>query len=277
MNILNEAALLAARKGRSAVTNQDTLEACDKVRYGKERKSLELDQKEKVHTAYHESGHAIVGLTVEHGDPVEKVTIIPRGFSLGATHFVPEKNKLSYWRKELIDRLAVLMGGRVAEDIFVGDISSGAQMDISQATKLARSMVCQWGMTESLGPVAYDERLDDGPYMMPGQSSKSYSDETAKQIDAEVRKLLDQANAYAVKIINEKKDKMQLMTDMLIEFEVLDKEDVHAIMDGKWDAEKKREKLKAMSEANRKVPPPPPKREEPAKGGDGIHPSPQQI
>ncbi|MCB1081069.1 MAG: ATP-dependent zinc metalloprotease FtsH, partial [Chlamydiia bacterium] len=277
MNILNEAALLSARKGRSAVANQDTLEACDKVRYGKERKSLELDQKEKVHTAYHESGHAIVGLTVEHGDPVEKVTIIPRGFSLGATHFVPEKNKLSYWRKELIDRLAVLMGGRVAEDIFVGDISSGAQVDISQATKLARSMVCQWGMTESLGPVAYDERLDDGPYMMPGQSSKSYSDETAKQIDAEVRKLLDQANAYAVKIINEKKDKMQLMTDMLIEFEVLDKEDVHAIMDGKWDAEKKREKLKAMSEANRKVPPPPPKREEPAKGGDGIHPSPQQI
>lgn len=277
MNVLNEAALLAARKGRSAVTGQDTIEACDKVRYGKERKSLELDQKEKLHTAYHESGHAIVGLTVEHGDPVEKVTIIPRGFSLGATHFVPEKNKLSYWRKELIDRLAVLMGGRVAEDKFVGDISSGAQMDISQATKLARSMVCQWGMTDSLGPVAYDERSEEGQYMIPGQNSKSYSDETAKQIDAEVRNLLDQANEYAVKIIEEKKDEMQLMTDMLIEFEVLDKEDVHAIMDGTWDAEKKRDKLKAMSDANRKVPPPPPKREEPAKGGDDTDPTPQQV
>ena len=276
MNILNEAALLAARKGRSAVTGQDTLEACDKVRFGKERKSLELDQKEKLNTAYHESGHAIVGLTVEHADPVEKVTIIPRGFSLGATHFVPVKNKLSYWRKELIDRLAVLMGGRVAEDMFVDDVSSGAQMDISQATKLARSMVCQWGMTDSLGPVTYDESSEEGVYMMPGQSTKNYSDETAKQIDAEVRKLLDQANDYASKIISEKKDKLQLMTDMLMEFEVLDKEDVLAIMDGSWDSEKKREKLKAMIEANRKSPPPPPKREEPTQGDD-INPSPQQI
>jgi len=277
MNILNESALLAARKGRSAVTGPDTLEACDKVRYGKERRSLELDQKEKLHTAYHESGHAIVGLTVEHGDPVEKVTIIPRGFSLGATHFVPVKNKLSYWRKELIDRLAVLMGGRVSEGMFVDDISSGAQMDISQATKLARSMVCQWGMTDSLGPVAYDERSEDGVYMMPGQSSKSYSDETAKQIDEEVRKLLDQANSFATKIITEKRDKLQLMTDMLMEFETLDKEDVNAIIDDKWDPEKKREKIKAMSDANRKVPPPPPKREETVQGTDDIDPTPQQV
>lgn len=280
MNILNEAALLAARKGRSAVTRDDTLEACDKVRYGKERKSLELDQKEKEHTAYHESGHAIVGLCVDHADPVEKVTIIPRGFSLGATHFVPEKNKLSYWRKELVDRLAVLMGGRIAEDIFVGDFSSGAQMDISQATKLARSMVCQWGMNDTLGPVAYDERNEDGQYMMPGQSSKSYSDETAQQIDIEVRKLLDQANDQARQIILDNKDKMQLMTDMLMEFETLDKEDVHAIMDGSWDAEKKRQKLKEMSEAHRKEPPPPPEKkpEASSRHGDGdINPTPQQI
>ncbi len=276
MNILNEAALLAARKGRSAVTHQDTLDACDKVRYGKERRSLELDEKEKLHTAFHESGHAVVGLTVERGDPIEKVTIIPRGFSLGATHFVPEKNKVSYWRKELIDRLAVLMGGRVAENLFVGDISSGAQMDISQATKLARSMVCQWGMNNALGPVAYDERSDDGGYMMSGQSSKNYSEETAKQIDSEVRSLLEEANAFANKILDEKKDKVQLMTDMLIEFESLDKEDVHAIMDGSWDAEKKREKLKAMVEAHRKVPPPPPSDdEEVSKKGEDLGPAPQ--
>jgi len=277
MNILNEAALLAARKGRSAVTREDTLEACDKVRYGKERKSLELDQKEKVHTAYHESGHAIVGLSVDHGDPVEKVTIIPRGFSLGATHFVPEKNKLSYWRKELIDRLAVLMGGRIAEDIFVGDFSSGAQMDISQATKLARSMVCQWGMNEALGPVAYDENGEEGSYMVPGSSSKTYSDETAKEIDKEVRKLLDQANGRARQILVDNKDKVQLMTDMLMEFETLDKEDVHAIMDGKWDTEKKRQKLKEMSEAHRKEPPPPPPRRSERKSSGDIDPSPQQV
>lgn len=279
MNILNESALLAARKGRSAVTQSDTLEACDKVKYGKERRSLELDQKEKEHTAFHESGHAIVGLSVAKGDPVEKVTIIPRGFSLGATHFVPEKNRTSYWRKELIDRLAVLMGGRVAEGQFVGDISSGAQMDISQATKLARSMVCQWGMNDSLGPVDYDERGEEGSYMMPGQSSKNYSEETAKQIDAEVRKLLEEANTYASKILIEKKDKVQLMTDMLMEFESLDKADVLAIMDGSWDAEKKREKLKAITDAHRKVPPPPPSQQQPEEEskGDDIGPAPQGV
>lgn len=274
MNILNEAALLAARKGRTAVTQADTIEACDKVKYGKERRSLEMGEKEKIHTAYHESGHAIVGLVVDSGDPVEKVTIIPRGFSLGATHFVPEKNKLSYWRKELIDRLAVLMGGRVAEDIFVGDISSGAQMDISQATKLARSMVCQWGMNESLGPVAYDEREEGNYAGMPGQSAKNYSEETGKQIDSEVRRLLEEANTRAVEIITDNKEKMQLMTDMLIEFETLDKEDVHAIMDGSWDPEKKRSKLKAIQEAHRKEPPPPPKRDE---GIDPINPEPQGV
>ena len=277
MNILNESALLAARKGRSAVTREDALEACDKVRYGKERKSLELDQKEKLHTAYHESGHAIVGLRVKHGDPVEKVTIIPRGFSLGATHFVPEKNKLSYWRKELVDRLAVLMGGRIAEDIFVGDFSSGAQMDISQATKLARSMVCQWGMNDALGPVAYDENGEEGSYMIPGSSSKTYSDETAKQIDDEVRKLLDQANDQARQIIMDNKDKVQLMTDMLMEFETLDKEDVHLILDGQWDPEKKRQKLKEMSEAGRKEPSSPPKHQTETRSGGGVDPAPQQV
>ena len=139
------------------------------MRYGKERRSLEIDENEKRTTAYHESGHAIVALVVKHADPVDKVTIIPRGLSLGATHFMPKKNRLSYWKKELIDQLAVLMGGRAAEEIFVGDISSGAQMDITQATRLARSMVCEWGMSESLGTVAYDERNDSGAYLgMPG-------------------------------------------------------------------------------------------------------------
>ncbi|MDE3048214.1 MAG: ATP-dependent zinc metalloprotease FtsH, partial [Verrucomicrobiota bacterium] len=133
-NILNEAALLAARVGRSAVTSAEVREAADKVRYGKERRSLEMDQNEKLTTAYHESGHAIAGLIVKYSDPVDKVTIIPRGFSLGATHFMPTKNRLSYWKKEVLDKLVVLMGGRAAEEIFVQDMSSGAQHDIMQAT-----------------------------------------------------------------------------------------------------------------------------------------------
>ena len=180
MNILNESALLAARKGRKAVTLEDTLEASDKVRFGKQRLSLDISEEAKRTTAYHESGHAVVGLVVEHGDPVEKVTIIPRGPSLGATHFVPKQNRMNYWKRELIDQLAVLMGGRIAEDIFVHDLSSGAQMDITQATKLARSMVCEWGMTDALGTVAYDERSDSGQYLVQGYSEKNYSEETAK-------------------------------------------------------------------------------------------------
>ena len=243
-NILNEAALLAARRGRSCVTNSEAMEACDKVRYGKERKSLELDLQEKKTTAFHESGHAIVALCVKYSDPVDKVTIIPRGLSLGATHFMPKKNRVSYWKKELIDQLAVLMGGRVAEEIFVGDVSSGAQMDISQATKLTRSMICEWGMG-SLGTVAYDERSEAGQYLgTSGYQDKSYSEETARQIDHEVRKFIEDAHVKAIEIIQQNKEKLQLMTDMLMEFETLDREDVLDIMSGSWDAEKKRKKLK---------------------------------
>lgn len=274
MNILNEAALLAARRGRSAVTGPEALEACDKVRYGKERRSLELGEKDRLHTAYHESGHAIVGLLVEFSDPVEKVTIVPRGMSLGATHFVPKTNKVSYWRKELLDKLAVLMGGRIAEDIFIGDFSSGAQMDITQATSLARAMVCEWGMTDALGAVSYEEHQSEGQYFMPGGSSKKYSEETAKNIDDEVRKLLDTANKRATQIITDNKEKVQLMTDMLLEFEMLDNEDVKAIAGGTWNTEEKRKKIEMATNSNRKTPPPPPKDMEPDKG---IESTPQSV
>jgi cell division protease FtsH len=259
-NILNEAALLAAGKGRSAVTQIEANEACDKVRYGKERRSLEIDEQEKRTTAIHESGHAIVALCVEHSDPVDKVTIIPRGLSLGATHFMPKKNRLSYWRKEIIDQLAVLMGGRVAEELFVGDISSGAQMDISQATRLVRSMVCEWGMTDALGAVAYDERSEQGQYLGMNQpSEKNYSEETARQIDSEVRRLLDEAHKQATNVIESNRDKLLLMTDSLMEFETLDRKDVDAIIDGSWDADEKRKRLKMDADRARKPPPPPPK------------------
>lgn len=260
-NILNEAALLAARKGRTAVTAQETVEARDKVLYGKERRSLEIDENEKRTTAYHESGHALVGLVVKHADPVDKVTIIPRGLSLGSTMFLPKKNRVSYWKNELIDQLAVLMGGRVAEEVFVGDVSSGARQDIESATQLARSMVCEWGMSDRLGTVAYDEKSDSGYLGMSGHHEKKYSEETAKAIDEEVRKILDDAHTNATKIIMEHREQVELMAQMLIEFETLDSVDITEILEGKWNMEEKRSRLKTADELHKKPsvkPPEPP-------------------
>ncbi len=259
-NMLNESALIAARKNKTAVSNEDAREACDKVRYGKERRSLEIDAKEKRLTAIHESGHAVVGLVVENGDLVDKVTIIPRGMSLGATHFMPKKNRTNYWKKEIVDQLAVLMGGRVAEELYAGDVSSGAQMDIQQATGLARNMICRWGMSDELGLVAYEEQNEANQYLGGMGMDRNYSEATAKNIDEAVKKLLQEAHDQAVTIIKTNESKILLMTDMLMEFETLDKEDMKAIMEDKWDAEEKRKKLKFDADQNvRKEPPPPPK------------------
>jgi cell division protease FtsH len=275
-NVLNEAALLAARKGRSAVTSSEAKEACDKVRYGKERRSLEMDEKEKLTTAFHESGHAITGLIVKHSDPVDKVTIIPRGFSLGATHFMPQKNRLSYWKKEVLDQLIVLMGGRAAEEIFVQDMSSGAQHDIMQATKMARAMVCEWGMSDTLGTVSYDEKTESGQYLgMQSYQEKSYSDETARAIDKEVRSLIDEALKKALIILEENRDKVQLMTDMLMEFETLDATDVKDIMAGTWNPDTKRGRLKAADDLQMIKPPPPPPLPAKESSSQGSDPNPQ--
>ena len=252
-NLLNEAALLAARRSRIAVTMQECVEARDKVLYGKERRSMEMDEKEKLATAYHESGHAIVGLLSERSDPVDKVTIIPRGMSLGATHFLPEKNRVGYWKKELHERLAVLMGGRAAEEIFVGDIGSGAQQDIQQATSLARSMVTQWGMSDDLGAVAYAERSEQGRYLGGAASQDmNYSDRTAEAIDKEVKDILDRACKTAFDLLEEHRDKVQLMTDMLMEFETLDQEDCKLIIKGEWNLEGKLARIKADEERKKK-------------------------
>lgn len=263
-NILNEAALLAARRGRSAVTAQETSEACDKVRYGKERKSLEVGESEKKTTAYHEAGHAIVALKVKHSDKVDKVTVIPRGMSLGATHFMPLKNRLGYWKQEALDKLAILMGGRAAEELFVHDMSSGAQGDIMQATKLARSMVCEWGMTQDLGLVAYDERSEGGQYLgAQNYQERTYSEETAKVIDKLVKDLIEQGHKRALDILNAESDKVQLMTDMLMKYETLDSQDVIDIMAGTFSVEGKEAKLKEQAELHKKTPPPLPSQNAP--------------
>lgn len=254
-NLLNEAALLAARKDRSMVTADEVNEARDKVLYGKERRSMELDKEEKWTTAIHESGHAVVGLLVEKGDPVDKVTIIPRGRSLGATHFLPEKNKVSYWRKEVVDQLAVLMGGRCAEEIFLKDFSSGASQDIEQATRLARMMVCKWGMSELLGKVAYEESEANQYLGGPSFRDKRYSEQTAQLIDAEVKRLIEEAYERAKELLTEHKKEVQLMSEMLMEFETLDKEDVREIvLDHTWDPERKKVRLATASHAF-KLPP----------------------
>lgn len=254
-NILNEAALIAARANRKAVTSTETREACDKVRFGKERRSLEMDEDEKWTTAVHESGHTIVGLKVEHSDPIDKVTIIPRGFSLGATHFMPKKNRLSYWRKEAIDQLAVLMGGRAAEEAFIGDICSGAKQDISQATNLARAMVCEWGMSDNIGLVAFEEQSESGQYLgLQGYHEKKYSENTAQKIDEEINRLIEDGHKQAQKIVKENKEKTELMAKMLMEFETLDAQDIDEIMKGTWNVETKRQRIKEADELHRKDP-----------------------
>lgn len=254
-NILNESALLAARRDKTAVTQSEITEARDKVLYGKERRSMELDEGEKRTTAYHEAGHTIVSVAVEHGDPVDKVTIIPRGMSLGATMFLPKKNRVSYWKKEILDQLAVLMGGRCAEEIFVGDISSGARQDIDQATQLARSMVCEWGMSDKLGLVSYDVPSGSGQYLgMNGYQEKKYSDETAQSIDAEVREILNIAHERALKIIEERREQLELLTEMLMEFETLDADDIKKIANNQWDIDEKRKRLKLADDLQKKKP-----------------------
>ncbi|HRD55078.1 MAG TPA: AAA family ATPase, partial [Parachlamydiaceae bacterium] len=249
-NLLNEAALLAARRGRLAVTSQEVSEARDKVLYGKERRSLEIDASEKRTTAFHEAGHTIVSMFVDHADPIDKVTIIPRGLSLGSTMFLPKKNRVSYWKKELVDQLAVLMGGRVAEEIFVADISSGARQDIEKATSIARSMVCEWGMSEKLGAVAYDKSSQSQQY--GGSDKKEYSEVTAREIDAEVREILDQAHDRALEIVKDKAKEVELITEMLIEFETLDFKDIEDIVKGDWDKEEKKLRLKKADELHKK-------------------------
>src|SRR6266550_2039694 len=190
-NVINEAALLAARRNLKGITLSELEEARDKVRWGKERRSLALSEKEKTNTAYHEAGHALLLELLEHTEPLHKVTIIPRGPSLGSTMWLPEEDKYNMRKKELVDSLCVTMGGRVAEEIIFGDVTSGARGDIKQATAMARKMVCEWGMSERMGMVEYGEHED---YVFLGRDisrARDYSEATAEQIDQEVRRLID--------------------------------------------------------------------------------------
>jgi cell division protease FtsH len=222
-NLINEAALLAARKGIKAVTLAEMEEARDKVRWGRERRSMALSEEDKLKTAYHEAGHAILNEVIEHTDPLHKVTIIPRGPSLGSTMFLPEGDRFSYHKKEMLAQLVVLMGGRVAEAIMLDDVASGASGDIHMATSLARRMVCEWGMSDKMGMIEYGDGGSAGFLAKDMMNhSNNYSEATAQQIDAEIKRFIDESYAVAQKELRERKNLLELIAQALMEFETLD-------------------------------------------------------
>ena len=251
-NVINEAALIAARKALKAITFAELEEARDKVRWGRERRSLAMSEREKISTAWHEAGHALVNVLLEHTHPLHKVTIIPRANFLGATMYLPEGDKYSTQRKEALDLLAVTAAGRVAEELFTKDISNGAAGDIKQMTRLARRMVCEWGMSDKLGMVEYGEHEDHVFLARDMSRSRDYSEATAQEIDREVRKLVDDAYERAKKLILEHRHVIEAIAGALLEYETLDAAQIREILEhGKLLNPPSREK------APPPIPPPP--------------------
>ncbi|MEM9810679.1 MAG: ATP-dependent zinc metalloprotease FtsH, partial [Pseudomonadota bacterium] len=234
-NLVNEAALLAARRSKRIVTNQEFEDAKDKIMMGAERRSTVMTQKEKELTAYHEAGHAIVALNVPSTDPVHKATIIPRGRALGMVMQLPERDKFSMSKQEMTSRLAILMGGRVAEEIKFGKehVTSGASSDIEQATKIAKAMVTQYGLSDELGPVAYAE--DQGEVFLGQQIARSgaISPDTAKTIEDLIRSLIDEAYQTAHRILGrDQNEDWVKLSEGLLEYETLTGEEIKALLRG---------------------------------------------
>lgn len=233
-NLVNEAALLAARKNKRKVTSKDFDDAKDKVMMGNERKSMAMDEQEKLLTAYHEAGHAICSLHVPETDPIHKATIIPRGRALGMVQQLPEKDQYSYSRAKMLSRLIITMGGRAAEEIKFGydKVTSGASSDIAAATKLARAMVTEWGMSDKLGPVLYVENSEEVFLGKSVTQNKNMSEETARVIDAEIKRLVCEGHEAALKILNDKKEEWERLAQALLEYETLSGEEIQALMRG---------------------------------------------
>jgi cell division protease FtsH len=234
-NLVNEAALFAARGNSRAVTMDHFERAKDKIMMGSERKSMLMSDAEKKLTAYHEAGHAIVGRLVPDHDPVYKVTIIPRGRALGVTMYLPESDRYSFSKENIQSRLCSLYGGRVAEELIFGadKVTTGAQSDIERATKMARNMVTKWGLSDRLGPIAYSEDEDEVFLGRSVTQHKHVSDDTARQIDEEVRKILDTAYERSKQLLNSNMDKLHTMASALLQYETIDGEQITAIMEGR--------------------------------------------
>jgi cell division protease FtsH len=233
-NLVNEAALFAARANKRMVSMEEFEKAKDKILMGAERRSMVMSEKEKLNTAYHEAGHAIVGRLVPEHDPVYKVSIIPRGRALGVTMYLPEEDRYSQSKRGLESSICSLYGGRLAEEMTLGfdGVTTGASNDIERATKLARAMVTKWGLSEKLGPLAYEE--EEGEVFLGKQMSqrKSMSEQTAEEIDREVRAIIDSCYGRAKQILEDNRDKLDLMAEALMQYETIDANQIEDIMTG---------------------------------------------
>jgi cell division protease FtsH len=241
-NLVNESALYAARSNRDRVQIQDFESAKDKVFMGPERKSMIMSDKEKRNTAVHEAGHALVGKLLPGCDPVHKVSIIPRGQALGVTWSLPEEDKVNWYKKKMMDDLCMMLGGRIAEELVFGELSSGAANDIERVTKMARAMVMRWGMSEKLGPLSFGEREGEVFLGRDFSSRPDYSEETSRQIDTEVRGIVMGSYERSKRLLSENMESLKRIADALVEYETIDGPDLDILIGG--------------SELSREKPPP---------------------
>jgi len=270
-NLLNEAALLAARSNKKSIGMVELEEARDKVRWGRERRSLAMTDEDKKITAWHEAGHAIINVLLEKCHPLHKVTIIPRGQALGATMSLPKEDVLNRQSQEMCDTIAMTMGGRIAEEIVTGDISTGAAGDIQQATNMARAMVTQWGMSDKLGMVLYG---DGDEYVFLGKElaqGKTYSEQTAQEIDTEVRRLVDEGYQRAKKLIENHRNELELIAKALLEYETLDGQQVEDIVrTGKFNPPEQHKDVDPSKGADASTPTPDVPKSDKPKLDDGL-------
>ena len=232
-NLVNEAALFAARANKRLVDMDDFEKAKDKIMMGAERRSMVMTEDEKKNTAYHESGHAVVAKMLPKSDPVHKVTIIPRGRALGVTMQLPEQDRYAYDRGYLLDRIAVLFGGRIAEELFMDQMTTGASNDFERATQMARDMVTRYGMSDALGPMVYGENEGEVFLGRSITTHKNVSEATLQKVDGEIRRIIDEQYALARRLLDENRDKVHAMANALLEYETIDADQIDDIMAGK--------------------------------------------
>jgi cell division protease FtsH len=232
-NLVNEAALFAARANKRLVDMEDFERAKDKIVMGAERRSIVMPEHERKNTAYHEAGHAVVAKLMPKTDPVHKVTIIPRGRALGVTMQLPEQDRYSMDRETILQNIAVLFGGRIAEEVFMGQMTTGASNDFERATEMARRMVTQWGMSDSLGPMVYGENEGEVFLGRSVTTHKNVSEATMQKVDIEIRRIIDTQYTLARKLIEENRDKIEVMAKALLEWETIDAEQIGDIMEGR--------------------------------------------
>ncbi len=232
-NLVNEAALFAARGNKRVVDMEDFERAKDKIIMGAERRTMVMDDEEKKNTAYHESGHAIVGMLLPKCDPVHKVTIIPRGRALGVTMSLPEKDRYSYDKEYCLQLISMMLSGRIAEEIFMHQMTNGAANDFQRATDLARRMVTQWGMSDSMGAMVYGEEEGEVFLGRSMATHRNMSETTMQKVDAEIRRIIDDRYAEARRLLEENRDKVEAMTQALLEFETIDADQIDDVMNSR--------------------------------------------